>query len=199
MIILSEESFAHPMLRSVRAKIAAAYLYEAEDCDPLIWHGLEDRGVDYQSLIDRCGPVVLRTVCFDLDSGRFAIDPLGEQAFVQAVHGDDPEDVIDILAWSAMRPHRFGTYLGYAGLLGGDAALNPASFLVAPCPIWATPLAWLQSALNGCVVLNAALAAPVIARASGKFQCEDADHCKWLVESGAVPIEKLLVPRRAAA
>jgi hypothetical protein len=98
-----------------------------------------------------------------------------------------------------MQPHRYGRLLGYAGLLGGDAVLNPASFTGSPCPIWATPLAWLQSSLRGCVVLDAGLAAPVLARAPGAFQCKGEDHARWLVESGAVALEKLLVPARAAA
>jgi hypothetical protein len=143
---------------------------------------------------------VLRGVTFDLDSGRFAIAALGEKAFVQAVHGEDPEQIIDIVAWSAMRPCRFGTFLGNAGLLGSDAVLNPASFLRGePCPIWATPIAWLQSGLRGCVILNSALAAETIAQAPGKFQCEDEHHARWLVESHTISVEKLLVPRRNAA
>src|SRR5215213_8498356 len=166
-------------LPSLRAKIAAAYLYRDDDADPLVWHGLEYRDVDYSALLDRTGPIVLRSVDYDVDHGRFVIDPLGEQAFVHAVHGEDPEDIIDIVAWSAMRPHRFGTFLGYAGLLGADAVLNPASFTEEPCPIWSVPLAWLQSGLKGCVVLHAELAAPILARAPGPFQCEDANHCKW--------------------
>jgi hypothetical protein len=186
-------------LPAIRAKIAAAYLF-ADDADPIVWRGLFDRGVDYDAVIDRAGPIVRRSVCFDSENGRFAVDELGEQAFAQAVHGeDDPEQVIDILAWSAMRPHRYGTFLGYAGLLGSDAALNPASFVESPCPIWATPLAWLQSGLKGCVVLNAALAAPIFAKAPGKFQCEHEAHARWLAESGAIRVDKLFVPRRAAA
>lgn len=188
-----------PNLKLIRAKVAAAYLYSDCEADPLVWHGLEYRDVDYSAVLDRIGPIVLRSAVIDLEHGRFAIDPLGEQAFVQVVHSENPEQIIDILAWSAMRPNRYGTYLGYAGVLGADAILNPASFAESPCPIWATPLAWLQSDLRGCVVLNATLAAPVIAQAPGRFQCEDEEHARWLVESGTVPIEKLLVPRRTAA
>ena len=183
----------------IRAKIAAAYLY-ADDADPSVWRGLSDRRVNYDETIDRTGPLVLRTVRFNLEMGRFAIDELGERAYVQAVHSeDDPDLIIDILAWSATRPHLYGTFFGHAGLLGGDAVLNPASFKEAPCPIWASPLAWLQSSLRGAVVLNAELAAPILARTPGLFQCEDADHARWLVESGAVAVDKLMVPARTAA
>jgi hypothetical protein len=185
--------------KSIAATRAAAYLYQDEFADPLVWHGLEYRDVDYDAVLDRIGPVTLRTVTFDLDRGRFAIDPLGEQAFVHLVHAEDAAQIIDIIAWSAMRPHRYGTYLGHAGLVGADAVLNPASFVDEPCPIWATPLAWLQSNLRGCVVLDAELAAPILARVTGLFQCENADHARWLVESGTITVDRLMVPERTAA
>jgi hypothetical protein len=193
------ETLPTPPHQTLRAKIAAAYLY-ADDADPSAWLGLSDRNVNYDEVIDRTDPLVLRTVRFDLERGRFAIDELGERAYVQAVHSeDDPDLIIDILAWSATRPHLYGTFFGHAALLGGDAVLNPASFVEAPCPIWTSPLAWLQSSLRGAVVLNAELAAPILARGPGLFQCEDADHARWLVESGAVAVDKLMVPGRTAA
>jgi hypothetical protein len=192
-------TLARHIREAARAKVAAAYLYLNEGADELVWKGLEYRGIDYVALLDRIGPIVLRSAIFDAEISRFAIDALGEQAFVHAVHGEDPQHIIDIVAWSAMPPHRYGTFLGYAGLLGADAALNPASFIEEPCPIWSGPLPWLQSGLRGCVVLCADLAAPILARAPGLFQCEDATHCKWLVERGAVAVEKLLVPQRTAA
>jgi hypothetical protein len=180
-------------------KIAAAYYLYADDAEPSVWRGLSDRNVNYEEIIDRTGPLVLRTVRFDLERGRFVIDELGERAYVQAVHSeDDPNLIIDILAWSATRPHLYGTFFDHAALLGGDAVLNPASFTEAPCPLWASPLPWLQTSLRGAVVLNAERAAPILARAPGLFQSENEDHARWLVESGAVAIEKLMVPRRAA-
>jgi hypothetical protein len=185
-------------LKAVLAMLAAAYLYEDDGCDPIVWRGLMERGVNYEAVIDVTGPILLRTCEFNVELGRFLIEKFGEQAFCHAVHGaNDPELIIDIVAWSAMRPHRFGSYLGNAGLLGGDAALNPASFIYEPCPIWATPIAWLQSRLRGCVVLSPSLAAPIMVRAPGKFQCEDEIHARWLVEAGVVAVEKLMVPRRA--
>ena len=188
------------LAQSARASLAAHHLFSGEWADLLVWQGLEQRNVDYDSVMDRTDPIVRRPVALDLDRGRFIIDELGEQAFVQAVHSEDrPDQIIDILAWSASRPHLYGTYLGYAGLLGGAAVVNPASFVKGPCPIWAMPLAWLQSGLNGCVVLDAELAKPVIARAPGLFQCEDAGHARWLVESGTIAVDKLMVPERTAA
>jgi hypothetical protein len=53
--------------------------------------------------------------------------------------------------------------------------------------------------LRGCVVLDANLAAPLVARSPRPFQFESAEQAHWLVESGTIAVEKLLVPRRTAA
>ena len=135
---------------------------------------LRSQGVNYRAIINRTGPICLRRIIIEDGSGLFEFDDeLGEPAFIMAVHGLDAESVIDLVAWPIMRPEAFGSYFGYAGLLGGDAVVNPASFAEAPCPIWATPLAWLQAVLRGCVVLNPHLAAPILRQAPGPFQCED--------------------------
>jgi hypothetical protein len=49
------------------------------------------------------------------------------------------------------------------------------------------------------MVLNPRLAAPILAQAPGQFQCENEDHARWLIETGAVPISRLLVPARKAS
>jgi hypothetical protein len=109
-----------------------------------------------------------------------------------------PRPVIDLVGWPVRHPEAWGTYFGFAGLLGGDAAVNPASFVDGPCPIWSTPLAWLQADLRGCVVLDPRLAAPILRQAPGPFQCEDVDQAQWLVDTGAIAISELLVPARRA-
>jgi hypothetical protein len=188
----------------VRAQIAAAYLY-ADDANPLVWRGLKERGVDYEAILDRTGPLeildrtgplVLRIVSFDLLYGVFRIDPLGEQAYLHMVHSEvDSKEIVDVVAWSASQPYRYGTFFGHSGLLGGDAVLNPECFVECPCPIWATPLAWLRSSLRGCVVLNPQLAAPILAGAPGKFQAENDAHARWLIRSGAVVRDQLQRPK----
>ena len=82
-----------------------------------------------------------------------------------AVHDVDAASVVDLIAWPIWRPEEFATYFGFAAVLGGDAASNPASFVDEPCPIWSTPLSWLQADLRGCVVLNPRLAGPILAGA----------------------------------
>ena len=160
---------------------------------------LRSQGINYDAIIDRAGPICLRRIFIEDGSGLFEFDDeLGEPAFVMAVHAVDAVTVIDVIAWPIMRPEAYGSFFGYAGLLGADAAVNPASFIEAPCPIWATPLAWLQADLHGCVVLNPPLAGPILASAPGCFQCEDVEHAQWLVDTGAIAVSELLVPARRA-
>jgi hypothetical protein len=178
---------------------AAINLFGSEEPNQRLEPMLETQDIDYRKIIERTGPICLRRISIEDGSGIFEIDDeLGEPAFVLAVHATDAASIIDLVAWPVRYPENWGTYFAYAGLLGGDAAINPASFIEAPCPIWATPLAWLQSGLRGCVVLNSGLAKPILAQAPGKFQCEDEDHARWLIDSAAVPISKLLVPARRA-
>jgi hypothetical protein len=166
---------------------------------------LEDQGVNYDKIVDGSDGMHLRRIFFrrisiEDYSDLFEIDDeLGEPAFVMTVRDVDALTAIDLVAWPVRRPNVYGTYFEYAGLLGGDAGINPASFIEAPCPIWATPLAWLQGGLRGCVVLNPRLAAPILALAPGFFQCEDEVHARWLVDTGAVAMSKLMVPSGSTA
>jgi len=166
---------------------------------------LKNQGVEYRKILGAPGGaylsrIYLRRISIEDYSELFEIDvELGEPAFVMVVRDVDALTAIDLVAWPIKRPEVFGTYFEYAGLLGGDAAINPASFNEAPCPIWAAPLAWLQSGLRGCVVLNPWLAAPILAEAPGKFQCEDEDHARWLVDARDVAMNELMVPVRRAA
>ena len=158
---------------------------------------LENQGVHHRTIVGRAGRIYLRRISIEDYSQIFEIDDeFGEPAFVMIVRDADAKTAIDLVAWPIKRPEVFGTYFEYAGLLGGDAVLNPASFIEDPCPIWATPLAWLQADLHGCVVLEPRLAAPILQQAPGPFQCEDDDQAGRLIDSGAVPISKLLVPAR---
>jgi hypothetical protein len=184
----------------VLALRAAINLFDSTEPSRKLETTLKNQGVDYRAIVDRTGPICLRRIAIDEQSWSFEFDEeLGEPGFVMAVHAADGESVIDLVGWPVRRPEAWGTYFGFAGLLGGDAAVNPASFVEAPCPIWSTPLALMQSGLNGCVVLNPRLAAPILAEAPGPFQCEDEDQARWLIDSGAVALSELMVPARGAA
>jgi hypothetical protein len=178
---------------------AAINLFGFEEVNPRLEFILKNQGVNYAAIIDRTGPICLRRISIDEGSGSFEFDDeLGEPTFTLAVNHVDAETVIDLIGWPIWRPESFCTYFRRAGLLGGDAAVNPASFVESPCPIWATPLAWLQSGLRGCVVVDPRLAAPILRQAPGRFQCEDEVQAGWLVETGAVALSELLVPARRA-
>jgi hypothetical protein len=180
---------------------AAMNLFASTEPSRKLEATLKAQGIDYRAIVERTGPICLRRITVEDDTGTFEIDAeLGEPAFILAVHAVDAETVIDLVGWPIYQPEAWSTYFGFAGLLGGDAAVNPASFIEEPCPIWASPLAWLQGGLRGCVVLEPRLAATILRQAHGLFQCEGREHAKWLVEGGAVAATNLKIPSvRAAA
>jgi hypothetical protein len=178
--------------------LAALGLYDTTEPHPKLEPILKSQGVDHKAIADRTGPLCLRRVSiyeltFEID------DDLGEPAIVMAVHDVDALSVVDLIAWPIWRPEEFATYFGFAAVLGGDAAVNPASFIDEPCPIWSMPLSWLQADLRGCVVLTPRLAGPILAAAPGFFQCERREHAEWLVRGGAVAATNLKVPSTRAA
>jgi hypothetical protein len=181
------------------ANLAALGLYDTTEPHAKLEHILKSQGVDYQTIVDRTGPLCLRRA--SIDGATFEIDDdLGEPAFVMAMHDVDAVSVVDLISWPIWRPEEFATYFGFAAVLGGDAACNPASFVDEPCPIWSMPLSWLQADLRGCVVLNSRLAGPILAAAPGCFQCKGREHAEWLVSGGAVAATNLKIPSvRAAA
>lgn len=183
-----------------------AALRFCDECqvDVLVQRELERQGVDIDLVTTLIGPMCLFSVSF-FDGGAFGFDQFGESAFVFIVTGDDAETELDLCAWSASEPEIFGTLLSQAPLLGADRVLNPATYYAdQPCPLWRTPLRWLQEGCQGAVVVQAIPASVVLARAPGMFAAEDIEHADELVRSGAAKPSKLLVPkaslaRRAAA
>src|SRR5262245_57618604 len=172
--------------------LAALGLYDTTEPHQKLDLILKRQGVDHKAIADRTGPLCLRRAL--IDEATFEIDDdLGEPAFVMAVHDVDAQSLVDLIAWPIWRPQEFATYFGFAAVLGGDAALNPASYIGEPCPIWSMPLSWLQANLRGCVVLNPLLAGPILAAAPCVFQCEGREHAKWLVRGGAVAATNLKV------
>ena len=186
--------------RRVLVLRAAANLFGSELMHPKLHHVLRNQSVDYAKIVDRTGPICMRRAAFDFYDGTFELDEQwGEWSLIIGVHGTDAEALVDLCGWPIMHPETFAPYFGFAGLLGSDAVINPASFVEEPCPIWSTPLSWLQSDLRGCVVLNPFLAAPVLAQAPGSFQCEGKAHAQWLVGTGAIAALNLKIPMARAA
>jgi hypothetical protein len=73
--------------------------------------------------------------------------------------------------------------------------LNPASFVHGPCPLWRTPLRWLQAGCAGAVVLDPIPAGVILARAPGRLAAEDQSHANQLVDSGAAVPHQIVIPR----
>jgi hypothetical protein len=203
----TEQRAAHRLTPQQKQYVlrAESNLFLSEQPNERLEPILENQGINYRKIGG--GPdgislrrIYLRRISIEDYSELFEIDDdLGEPAFVMIVRDVDALTAVDLVAWPIKRPDVYGTYFEYAGLLGADAVVDPASFDECPCPIWATPLAWLRADLRGCVVLNPCLAAPILAQAPGQFQCEDEEHARWLIDTGAVPISKLLVPARKAS
>ncbi len=166
-------------------KLAALALTEATDVtdDPTVAAYLHRHGVDLKTALALAGPICLHPVRF----GRrnifsFHID--GEPALVAIVHDTDAETEIDLVAWAANDPSRFGTFLGATGVLGADQVINPASyFLGRPLACHRTPLAWLAAGCSGIVVLSASKARPLLVRRLGSLLAEDAAHACALVRA----------------
>jgi len=183
-----------PMTPALEAKLAVRDFCDFSEVDPLCWQTLQDNGVDFGAVTNIVGPICLRSVTF-IDDGGFVYDELGETGFAFVVADVDAETPIDILAFSARDPSMFGTLLRQAALLGADRDLDPASYYGdKPCPLWRSPLRWLQEGCEGAVVLAPIPAATVLARAPGMLAAEDIQHARQLTKSAAIPMHKLVVP-----
>lgn len=100
------------------------------------------------------------------DRLHFEFDPHGDGfAFILPVRGanplspeaSDPEEavrtgpLIDLVAFSAARPHRWALRLGSATWLGCCA---PQYMAPAPTALWRTPLHWIGNGATGIVALS---------------------------------------------
>jgi hypothetical protein len=77
---------------------------------------------------------------------------LVEQSYCLVLIEEDAETPIDVLAWSIREPDVFGTLLGQAAIAGVDSMANPPSCCSGPCPLWQTPLRWLQEGCRGGII-----------------------------------------------
>jgi hypothetical protein len=183
---------AGPLLAKILSE--QLYLY-ADESDSTPWQWLREQGVDYLRVLDIVGPTVRHEVTF-LEGGLFEFNRLGEAAFLQVVHGEDGETPIDIIALSPRWPDLFGTMLGRAALLGVANVVSPARYnAYGPCPLWRTPLRWLQEGCTGAVVLDPIPAGVILARAPGRLAAEDRSHANQLVDSGAARPHQIVIPR----
>ena len=187
------------LIRATSGRLAAAKLFEATELDLVGEAWLREQGVDTALAWNLVGPICRHSCKFYTD-GSFTYDTLGEQSYCLVLTEEDAETPIDVLAWSIREPEVFGTLLGQAAIAGADTIANPASYCSGPCPLWQTPLRWLQEGCQGGVVLDPENARPLLENAPGILLCESWDHANDLVKAGAVTKAKLVIPklRRAA-
>lgn len=84
-------------------------------------------------------------------------------------------ELIDALAFNPSKPDQWWLRRGDADLLGAGALDH--LYLDAPLQIHRTPLDWLRSGAQSCVVLNWQRAAPRL-RSVSTLVAEDADHAR---------------------
>lgn len=176
----------------LQATLSAHRLFGSAGPDPEAWSMLKRLSVDLDQVTNLAGPIVRALVRFT-DDGRFVADNFGEVGFVMAVHDEDAETVIDLVAWSAHDPERFGTLLGTA-VLGVDHLLNPASYMDRPCCLISVPLAWLRAGCAGAVILDDTKARKILDNSRGPFTADTPDYAAYLLTNQFVPANRLLVP-----
>jgi len=168
-------------------KLAALALYEASEVtdDPTVATYFHRHSVDIKTALNLAEPICLHRVRFGWRNiFSFAID--GEPALVLTVHDVDAETEVDLVAWSASNPSKFGTFLGTSGLLGADQIINTASFFGnRPLAVHRTPLGWLQAGCNGIVILSASKARVTLVRRLGPLLAEDIRHAEAIVRQCA--------------
>ncbi len=174
------------------ATLAAHHLFAFAEPDPEAWQALKAQGVNLDLVTNLAGPIVRTPVTF-LPDDRFKLDSFGEIAFALAVHAEDAETLIDLVAWSAREPATFGTLFG-TGILGLDSLMNPASYVGHPCGLYSSPLAWLQASCAGAVVLDWQAAREALLDVPGPFTTDSLELAARLMDTGIVPAAKLMVP-----
>ena len=180
-------SFPH-----LNATLAAHRLFALAGADPQAWGALKAIGVNLDLVTKLAGPMVRKLVQFLPDS-LFDYDYFGETAFIMAVHNEDPNTVIDLLAWSPRDVATFGTLFG-ASILGLDHLVNPASYTNGPCCLYSNPLAWLRADCAGAVVLDPAKAKTALNLAPGPLTTDTLDLAEGLIWTGIIPARRLFVP-----
>ena len=140
------------------------------------------QGIDWIATAPACGGLFMAPI--RLTPGRrFEFDPDGILAAVCEAIGEDATSILDLVAWSTTKPHRFRTAFGAAPALGMAAACNPATYFGdRPLRLFRTPLAWLQAACDGAVLLDPERGARwLLDIPTSKLAAEDDDHAAEIV------------------
>ena len=156
----------------------------AEPC-PEWWTFIRQNKIDLKRVEPHCGifGVALCNSYEAINGARvFEFSPDGIAcAVIEAIafrreHGGINPYTVDLVAWPLQAPFSFATALGTGEgceLLG---AWNACRTDGSPLAIQGTPLAWLQTRCEGCVVLKHEGGGFWLNKAGGPFVCEDAEH-----------------------
>lgn len=186
------------LLKHLGARMAAHRLFSQGGWDPDGWRALKDEAIDLDHVTNVAGPIVRTLVRFTYGGG-FEFDSMGMVAFTMAVHDENAETVIDLVAWSAHDPATFGSMFG-AGILGVDRLHNPATYTTGPCRLYPTPLDWLRAGCeDGCCILDFSAARDDLAQVQGLLMPGTFEFGDSLIRAGVVRADRLVVPDRRAA
>lgn len=126
----------------------------------------------------------------------FHLSDDGEPSAIIEALDADGKTILDLIAWPLRAPLEFATALGNMELLG---AFNILGKISSPLMMHWTPLSWIKADCKGCVVLNPEHAGHWIQKyCRTKVVAEDLEHARWLVESGIVHEDQMLVPASSA-
>jgi hypothetical protein len=162
---------------------------------------MAEENLDFAEIMDDLGISQDTVKAFDpllahgfIKSGRFEFDSYGEAVLAFVVNDPFEGFPLDVLALSMAEPERFGTLKGQAALLGFQyLKQRRAEEPSVPCLVFRDPLEWLQNDSRGACILDPVLAAPLLAATKCHFVSSDRDHAQELVDSGAIPLERLWV------
>lgn len=139
-----------------------------------------DNGIDWKKVERFVGIPVIAGLKF-LPPRHFEIG--GKVASVVIEASDEWGEVVDLVAWPLTRPDKFATMLGMSAVLGSDAIFNPGTYaLDGALQVHRTPLEWLQSNCDGCVILDPVRGGRLLFDALGRIAGRDEGHARQIVE-----------------
>jgi|RhiMetdeSRZDD1v2_1073273.scaffolds.fasta_scaffold469427_2 hypothetical protein len=183
-------------LRKVKGQLAAHKLMCLAEANP-----------DLDKILDGLGipPGAAEALDLQIAHGlfkedRFEFDSYGEAVVAFVVNDPLGEFPLDVAVVSMADPSRYGTCNRQACLLGYESLERHSTGKPsAPCPIYQNPGEWLQKRGRGLCILDPIAAAPLLAAAKCHFASSDREHARELVDSGAIPIQRLWIRERWAA
>ena len=155
-------------------------------------------GIDLAAIEAHAGIPVLTALryqpdrSFDLGGGTASI--------VIEARGEDLDEVLDLVAWPLERPSKFARLYGRAAVLNLRSVSVPSP-TAGPLRVHRTPLAWLQAACDGVVLLDPARGILPLRDVGGPIAAEDDAHAAELagLMVASLPLARIVVPEGVVA